>query len=516
MPEPAALQTTTNKESQRPPSCGRINRILKFVLGSGLLYAGLMAWLGVAVLSTRALTTTDPMVPWTVGVGAVLFALASIWTLRRPIDAAFQSLPRALNAGSNADWLIVVIGVGLVARLAWAMAFPANPVSDGRTYLQLAQKILAGEDYGIAGTRAYWPPGYPFYLVPWLWALDNQKIAIVASNFALYLVGALGVFGLGCRLINRHGARLALLLFAIWPNLIFQSSVPEKEQVLVALMPWILLLWCGPKSKKGPTPGWNSIGAGIAFGAAMLVQPAVQFLFAVLFVFGWVATREFRRTVLSMACLFVGAAIVVGPWTWRNIQVFDQFVLVSTNGGFGLFGANNPKATGGYLPIELWPKDLLELPETQADREGKRRAFNWIADNPKRFTQLGLEKNVRFMGDDAAGAYTTLKRGPDTGGGMVYAVFKGISNIFWLGYWWIVSFGLLRLMGQGLRMHPLQMLLPASFLYSFALHSIAESAGKYHVLWTGILCVLLPMIALSGRDKSTNCKDEFLPPRTTQ
>lgn len=509
MQKPAVFRSTTNRATKKVASSGRVYRLIELAAKIGLLYAGLMAWLGVALLSTRTLTTANPIVAWSIGLGAVIIALASVWAFRRSIDIAFHALPRALSIGSNAKWILCVIGLGFIARLAWAITFHAIPVSDGRTYILLAQKILAGEDYAMAGTKAYWPPGYPFYLIPWLWAIDSQRIAIIVSNFALYLLGAFGVFRLGCRLIDDYGGRFAVLLFAIWPNLIFQTGIPEKEQVLVALMPWVLLLWCGPKTKNGPSPGWHSFGSGIAFGATMLVQPAVQFLFIVLFVLAWIATRELRRTLLAIACFFFGMAVIVGPWTWRNMQIFDQFVLVSTNGGFGLFGANNKNATGGYLPMELWPKDLVELPEIQADREGKRRAFDWIVDNPRQFIQLSVEKNARFMGDDAAGAYTTLNRGPDARGDMVYVSFKGVSNLFWLSYWWFVLCGLLRMMRHGLRLHPLQLLLPAAFLYSFAVHSIAESNGKYHVLWTGVLCVLLPKIALGKVTTSPIAANNF-------
>ena len=469
----------------------------ELLLMGSLLYASLMAWVGMVVLSTRIAMPTSSVLPWTLGVAVTIGAAVLLWLWADQIHEVTQAAIRSAAHISNSRWILVTIGLGLVLRILWAMAFSTAPVSDGATYIQLARRLLAGEDYSVASTRAYWPPGYPIYLAPWLWLFDSQRIAIFTSNIVLYLLGASGVYALGVRMMSAEGARLALLLFAVWPNIIFQAGIPEKEQALIALMPWVLALWQGPRSADGTAPGWHAIFCGVALGAAMLVQPAVQLLIVVLFVCALVATKDLRRTLLALACATLGIVLVVGPWTWRNLQVFDHFVLISTNGGPGLFGANNPNATGGYLPIEFWPDDLLAMPELEADREGKRRAFSWITANPGEFARLAIEKNVRFMGDDAAGSYTTLNRNPSKPGGPIYAVFKGISNLFWLGVWSLIGCAIVRRCQLRQWLLPVQWVVPAAFLYSFALHSVVESAGKYHVLWTGVLCVLLPMLVIN-------------------
>jgi hypothetical protein len=184
--------------------------------------------------------------------------------------------------------------------------------------------------------------------------------------------------------------------------------------------------------------------------------------------------------------------IVVGPWTVRNYRVFDRFVLISTNGGFGLYGANNPAATGGYL--EHWPDDLMQMPELDADREARKRASLWIVSNPLRFVALAFEKNILFMGDDAVGPYQTMKRGKASSSELAYAVFKGGSNLYWLAAWSLLLLGLLAGMSGHRRIAPDLLLIPFAFLYFFLIHSVVESSGKYHVLTIGILSVLIAVI----------------------
>jgi hypothetical protein len=150
-------------------------------------------------------------------------------------------------------------------------------------------------------------------------------------------------------------------------------------------------------------------------------------------------------------------------WTLRNYRVFDQFVLVSTNGGFRVYGANNPRATGGYL--ERWPEDLMRMSELDADREGKRRAAAWIVANPARFLTLALEKNILFMGDDATGAYQTLKRGKGSPSVTTYAAAKAGSNLFWLATWALLLWGLLANWSRTKRNDPAALIVPLAFLY---------------------------------------------------
>ena len=206
-------------------------------------------------------------------------------------------------------------------------------------------------------------------------------------------------------------------------------------------------------------------------------------------------SRNLATSLRMLGFTVLGMAIVIGPWTLRNYRVFDQFVLVSTNGGFGVYGANNPQATGGYL--ERWPEDLMRMSELDADREGKRRAAAWIVANPARFLTLALEKNILFMGDDATGAYQTLKRGKGSPSVTTYAAAKAGSNLFWLATWALLLWGLLANWSGRKRNDPAVLIVPMAFLYFLLLHSIVESSGKYHVLTIGVLSVLVPMVLTS-------------------
>jgi hypothetical protein len=464
-----------------------------------LIYAGVMAWFAVPVLTVRSLAPGSTLLPWIAGATASLSLVALLWTFRASVASRYTSLLKAISLIPERSWVAVCLTTGILIRLVWIAAFPGSPVSDGATYVGLARKLIAGEPYLAGGTLAYWPPGYPLFLVPWLVLIPLERVAIVTANLLLFVAGALGVRSLAQRVSDDGSMRVALALFVVWPNLAFQAGMPEKEQVLVALLPWIVSL--AVLKNSDVLPFRKCLLGGLLLGMATLVQPALQLFPAVLLGYWLICSRSFTASLRMLVFTVLGMAIVIGPWTLRNYRIFDQFVLVSTNGGFGVYGANNPEATGGYL--ERWPEDLMRMPELEADREGKRRAAAWIVANPARFLNLAFEKNILFMGDDATGAYQTLKRGKGSHSEMTYAAAKAGSNLFWLAIWALLLWGLLANGAGRKRNDPAVLIVPLAFLYFLLLHSIVESSGKYHVLTIGVLSVLVPMV-LTSRYRQIN------------
>jgi Dolichyl-phosphate-mannose-protein mannosyltransferase len=475
-------------------------RLIEVFVRAALTYASVMACFGVTVLTARALAPSSSQLSWIGGGVVSLTILAVLWWGRRTLTAWITCACAASVRIPERSWVALCLSAGILLRLAWITAFPATPASDGATYLDLAHKLLSGEAYVANGTRAYWPPGYPFLLIPWLAVIPNDRLAISLLNLVLFLCGALGVWKLARLSIGPGYARVALLLFALWPNLIFQAGIPEKEQALVAVLPWILVLSL-VRGTSPPSPSKIFLG-GVLLGAAALVQPILQLFPAVLLCYWLICCPRVIVALRMILLTGVAMLIVIGPWTLRNYRVFDRFVLISTNGGFGLYGANNSAATGGYL--EHWPDDLMHMPELDADREARKRASLWIISNPSRFVALAFEKNILFMGDDAVGPYQTMKRGKASSSEVAYAVVKGGSNLYWLAAWSLLLLGLLASWSGHQRIAPDLLLIPFAFLYFFLIHSIVESSGKYHVLTIGILSVLIPMVLEMFRPDRTD------------
>jgi hypothetical protein len=382
--------------------------------------------------------------------------------------------------------LFVPVAIGLVLRLAWVLVFPSEPTSDSAIYLSLAHKLQSGQDYEMAGTRAYWPIGFPLYLSAWMSIFGPGRMAWMLSNFALYLVAVFGVARVGSQLCGPAGSRFAALLVAVWPSLVAYAATPEKEMLIAALLPWVWSVVLGVLS--GGRFGWRLFLAGALLGFCILVQPSLQLLPFALFVLFATVLRSWRA--LGMALMvFAGAAVVVAPWTLRNHAVLGSFVLVSTNGGDNLYRANNPLATGGYT--QKGEVDLSGLRDIDQDREGKRLALEWMRTQPVAFGMLALEKQIRFMGDDSGGVYTSLRVGGASSSETLYFAMKAASNMWWMLMWALLGAAVLASRAEGSQLSSLARIPLWMWLYLFVLHSVFESSSKYHepVLW--VLPVLI-------------------------
>ncbi len=476
--------------SPRPGSC------LLPLAGGAWLDALVLLLAALACFATPLLTlrltlgegpaTPAWFIPAALGV-ALCFGIAAWMLARRLPEWSLRAETTLMRLP-----LLLIILLGLSLRLAWVLAFPAEPGSDSAIYTALARQLASGGAYEISGTHAYWPAGYPLFLSAWMKVLGPGRLAWLLSNMVLFVIALTGVARIATLLGGSAAGRLAALLLALWPNLIASTATPDKEAVIIALLPWACWIVASALRERGAP--WRLVWAGLLLGGCILVQPSLQLL--PLAACGLlVAALPLPRALGLSLLLALGIVLAIAPWTARNYSVFGQFVLVSTNGGDNLYRANNPLATGGYT--RHGEIDLSALPELERDREGKRLAQEWIRTQPAAFAALAVEKQLRFMGDDAAGIYSTLKVGKASDSGTLYLVLKAAANAWWLAMWTLLAAAVFSLRAAGLSPPALARLPLWLWLYLFALHSIFESAGKYHmpVLWVLPVLIACSLVA---------------------
>jgi len=239
--------------------------------------------------------------------------------------------------------------------------------------------------------------------------------------------------------------------------------------------------------------GWILI-SGALMGVSILVQPSMQLLPAFIAVGAFVNGVDINKFIKNGFLFLLAMGFMITPWTIRNLNVFGEPLLVSSNGGDVLYRANNELATGVY--IEKGQIDLRDMPELDRGREGQRLAKEWALAHPQDFVQLSASKIMHFMGDDAYGVYAVFKRG---GVGLernAYLFVRQVSAMPWLIIWVCMSIWLVgRRSGKGIGLDPGQALVMAPILYLSIIHSIFESGPKYHMPLVPLVLVVAATLA---------------------
>ena len=458
---------------------GLIGRTLPLLLAA-LVFAGFPASvIFQAIGQARPLSATELMACALAGI--VIVVLARFLLLP---GLATSLAHRLARVRTPSVW--VVIAAGLFVRvISWALIEPAAS-SDGAAYLKLANQLLAGQGYGGEQARAYWPPGLAFALVPLLAAFESST-ALLVFALVTYLIASWGMLRLGEQVRLEAWVVWPLAVLAVWPTHVLMSGLPEKELIVIALLPWIL--WAALKTTSRLS---YALLAGVLVGAVTLVQPSFQLLPFFAMVLAALYGAPLLRLLPALGLSLLGAAIVIAPWTYRNHVVLGQTVLVSTNGGSNLYRANNELATGGY--VQVGKVDVEALPELESDRVGKELAVEWIRENPKEFLQLTAARVLLFPGDHSYGAFAAFRADPDRIPKWSYLGLKAGTAATWLLMWALVAGAAWRLWLHRQSVRPELLFVLVPWLYLSGIHAFFESGSKYHL--PTLACMLVWMVAM--------------------
>ncbi|NWG73955.1 MAG: hypothetical protein HXY24_05020 [Rubrivivax sp.] len=438
---------------------------------------------------------TSPMSWGTISVAIAVGGAAALTAARLPSTAVSSFLDRI---GRLPGGIAAAVVVGVVLRLLLALALAPQPASDGATYLALASRLAEGDAYVSDGRLAYWPPGLPLALAPLLWIGLPKPVAVLALGLGAFIVAALGLARVVASAGRPERASAAVWVLALWPPYVLCAGLPEKELLVVALMPWIV--------DRAIAAYRGSLGAavtaGVLTGLAVLVQPSLQLLpVAGALLALLLCRRHGLRVVVMLVAAILAMVAVVTPWTVRNVVTLGVPVFVSTNGGDVLYRANNELATGAYRPSGA--VDLRHLDELSLDRESKRLAVEWITSNPAGFVQLGAAKALMFLGEDSYGAYAVFQRGKVEVGRTTYLVIKAATALPWLVLWCATL--ALALQRRNWERHVdadalAFVVLPV--VYLLVIHSVFESGPKYHFPVLALAIAAFAIVSPSTADRS--------------
>lgn len=318
------------------------------------------------------------------------------------------------------DRSAVVIGVVALVGLAWRLVYTwrqfhldtdITDEGDAFLYSTTAQTTSDGDWYVhfYYGTHvADHAPLTVLSLVPTTWLFPDNTMA---QRFTFCLVGAVAIVLIGLlarRLAGPVAGVAAAVVAAANPNLWMNDAVIMSESISTLLIAG--LLWSCVELRRSPTLLRAGL-TGALCGLTILARVEIGLFLPLLIVPAIALARDlpWRDRIARSAVAVVLAGLVVAPWTLWNLTEFEEPVLVSTNDGLTLLGANCPRTYYGRT-VGSWSvqcaQDFNEAERTeergleasQVSRLQRDAAIDYIRDNPGRLPKVVYARLGRTFG----------------------------------------------------------------------------------------------------------------------
>ncbi len=337
-------------------------------------------------------------------------------------------------------WLVLIVLLAFVLRLAWSFYADADPRNvwrfDMSIYDYQTQQLANGNGYidYEGNPTAHWPPGYPMTLAPLYYLFDDSTVSPRMLNVVLGSATVALLYLLGSRLFDRRVGLTAALLLAVFPNQVFFASLTLTEVLFTTLLVLILLLtvylMLGPRAP----PLWQVGLTGALIGYAALVRGEGLLLMAFILPALLLRWRSWRRVLTYGAVLLVGMAIIIAPWTVRNAVRMKSFILISTSGTEALWVGHHPGADGQITRFDvgfryealLNPEREVKISEVALDE-----ALTFMKHHPGEDLKL-IPSKLYFLYKDDGSSMHWIQLEEYTIPPQAGAFFGGLASVY---YW---------------------------------------------------------------------------------
>jgi 4-amino-4-deoxy-L-arabinose transferase-like glycosyltransferase len=377
---------------------------------------------------------------------------------------------------------------GVLLRIAWALLVPVVPVSDSGAYDAFARNLVEHGVYGweAGSPHAFWPPGTSLLYAGLYWAFGYSYAPIVVLNIVLSALLINTCSRIATRLYSERAGHYTAWIIALWPTLVFYVTVLASELPFVLLITLALDCWTVRQRTIR-----HVLLAGVLLGAASLVRPLALVL-PVVFGFGSLmasrlSAQNLRTNLVHVLAALAAMLVVIAPWTVRNVQLYEELVLVSTNGGITFWMGNTPNTDGAYMGT---PEELAHLPDNELEKVLKARALDYIRQEPVTFIARTARKAFALYYNESIGVHWNEKGIEQRFGAAALVPLKHFTQVAWLCIFLLMATGIVYLLRTRtvLQLLSSQPLLIIAFFT--AIYSVTVSQDRYHLSFASVIAIL--------------------------
>jgi 4-amino-4-deoxy-L-arabinose transferase-like glycosyltransferase len=311
--------------------------------------------------------------------------------------------------------LPAVLILAVATRAALILATPHSALfGDPVDYQRWAVSLVTGHGFPTTtiaspGTpSAFRPPAYPLALAG-LYAVTGVHVLAARALGVLLGVAAVGLLAVLARQIV--GTRVGLIagtIAAVFPPLVALSGTLLSEALFVPLELAVALVFVQLSRRPGQLR-W-AVLAGVVCALAILTRTVADLWIVVALVMVLAAGHGRTR---GIAALIVAFAIVLAPWTIRNLDTFHAFVPVTTEAGYTLAGQYNSTVAAPGPLQSVWQiptivpsiaarlQSLDKRPggvnEVQLDSALRSLARSYIVDHPGHVATAIADDTLRMV-----------------------------------------------------------------------------------------------------------------------
>ena len=224
---------------------------------------------------------------------------------------------------SRVEWLVVVAssvtGSALAALWSWRNHAMLN-YGDAVAHLHIARRVIDSHRPGLSQLGSVWLPLPHLLMIPFVavyswWA--NGIAGLIPSALA-YVAGCAGIYRLSRHWLRPTAAIVALMFFALNPNLLYLQTTAMTEPLFLCEMIWLavwLVEWRGALNNDPPRAARRLV----LIATVLICAIFTRYDGWILAFLGWTAIGivQLRTSSLRSRTFWIAsAAIIAAPLVW--------------------------------------------------------------------------------------------------------------------------------------------------------------------------------------------------------
>jgi len=228
---------------------------------------------------------------------------------------------------------IIFVSFAVKISIAW---ITRDTVSyfDEWDYYERAVGIL--EDPNC--NEIYRPPGYVSFLTAIFWLFGKNLFAVKAAQVVISTLSVLLAFKVAADIFDQKVGMLAAGIFAFYPELIAYSHYLWRETIYIF---YLLALFYILTLASSEYRRYRIVLAGIACGTCAMIRASLADILPICVLCFYLIKKSWRQFIIIILLFLFGVIFVIAPWTIRNYQVTDRFLLISTELGYAVWRGLN-------------------------------------------------------------------------------------------------------------------------------------------------------------------------------